>query len=214
MNHKRPQNILVTGSTADIGTELIHVLGTTYRNKFNVIGGVHKHADSSALRPHCKAIVPLDYDQLATVEAALTDIDYLFFVPVHSRQRAQLAQDVIKIAKQKRIKYVVLVSLLGCESRIGVFCSQFKEIEDSFVASGIPLTILRCSPLQQNMMAMQGNFREQIGTITMPIGTGGYSPIHVKDVAKAAAALFCHPSEHYGKTYRITGPEILSGSFI
>lgn len=61
------------------------------------------------------------------------------------------------------------------------------------------------------MLPLQANFKHPIGTIAMPIGMGGYSPIHVKDVASCAAICFAEPKEHYEKVYRLTGPEVLSG---
>ena len=36
------------------------------------------------------------------------------------------------------------------------------------------------------MIALQDNFKQPIGTISMPIGAGGYSPIHIDDVANCA----------------------------
>lgn len=46
----------------------------------------------------------------------------------------------------------------------------------------------------------------------MPIGMGGYSPLHAQDVANCAAICLSDPPQHHQKVYRLTGPECLSGN--
>ena len=79
------------------------------------------------------------------MSAALQGIDHLFYIPSHSQHRAHQFAKVVQVAK---VSLIVLVSLLGCESRAGVFCSQFRDMEELLEQSGIPFVILQCAPFQ------------------------------------------------------------------
>jgi uncharacterized protein YbjT (DUF2867 family) len=125
---QRPK-LLVTGATGNIGQALILTLGSHYRNKFQTIAGVHQPNDTKAIRAKVTELVDIDYDIPSTMSLALEGVNYLFLVPSHSRNRASQCKAIIKQAEEHRVQYIVLVSLLGCESRAGVFCSQFRDIE-------------------------------------------------------------------------------------
>ncbi|KAI8914630.1 hypothetical protein EDD86DRAFT_199747 [Gorgonomyces haynaldii] len=208
-NRMKPK-VLVTGATGNLGTAVIKNLSTQYRTRVNVIAGVHPPNDPTPIRSRVSAVITTEYDE-PSMEQALEGVQYLFFVPSHSANRATQFKKVLDHAKAQRVSFIILVSLLGCESRAGLFCSQFRDMEEHLENIEIPYTILQCAPFQQNMVALSANFKQKIGTIAMPIGAGGYSPIHVDDVAAAAGVIFNDPKPHFGKKYRLTGPEILSG---
>jgi uncharacterized protein YbjT (DUF2867 family) len=44
----------------------------------------------------------------------------------------------------------------------------------------------------------------------MPLGTVGISAVDIRDIAEAAAITLTS-DDHYGKTYNLNGPEVLSG---
>ncbi|KAL2919331.1 hypothetical protein HK105_200974 [Polyrhizophydium stewartii] len=219
MSGKGLPTLLVTGASGNIGKALVHRLAAQHQGRLNVVYAVHSKPtastqDLAALRSRSSAVVELDYDQPASVAKALEPvrrIDMLFLVPSHAKDRARQAATVIDAVRAKGVKLVVLVSLLGCQSRAGLFASQFRDIEEYIEAIGIPHVFLRCSPLQHNFLTLLKNFDEPIATIAMPIGLGGYAPIHVADIAAAAAAVLVDPEDHAGKTYTLTGPEVLTG---
>lgn len=78
-------------------------------------------------------------------------------------------------------------------------------------ATGIPYTFMRCAPLQQNFLDMKAQFHKPLATIQIPISTGGFAPVHARDVAAAAGAILADIKKHSGKVYRLTGPELLTG---
>ena len=141
-------NLLITGATGNLGSALIKVMSTQYRTKANLVAGVHPPNDPSLVRSTCSSVVSIDYDIASSMKSALDNVQYLFYVPSHSQHRANQFQKVIAVAKQCRVEYVVLISLLGCESRAGLFCSQFRDMEQLLEQSGLSYTILQCAPFQ------------------------------------------------------------------
>ncbi len=51
----------------------------------------------------------------------------------------------------------------------------------------------------------------QLGIFAMPLGEGRNAPPSNEDIARAAVGALTNPAPHIGKSYRPTGPELLSG---
>ena len=50
----------------------------------------------------------------------------------------------------------------------------------------------------------------QLGLMPLPLGDGLNAPPSNEDIARVAAAMLADPAPHIGKSYRPTGPELLS----
>jgi uncharacterized protein YbjT (DUF2867 family) len=94
--------------------------------------------------------------------------------------------------------------LLDCHSRTGILAAQFRYIEQYIEATGIPFTILRSAPLQQNFFDLVKDFQTKLATVSIPIGVGQYAPIHCTDIARVASNIIQDPKKHFGKTYRFS----------
>jgi NAD(P)H dehydrogenase (quinone) len=53
-------------------------------------------------------------------------------------------------------------------------------------------------------------FVAQFGLLSLPYGSGKNAPPSNEDIARAVAEILARPEGHAGKTYRPTGPELLS----
>jgi uncharacterized protein YbjT (DUF2867 family) len=53
-------------------------------------------------------------------------------------------------------------------------------------------------------------FAAQFGMLSLPYGSGKNAPPSNEDIARVAAEILARPEGHAGKTYRPTGPELLS----
>ena len=80
-------------------------------------------------------------------------------MPSKSEERALQAKRVISIGLDYNIKYIILVSLLDCDSRTGNLAGQFRFMESFIESTGIPFTILRAAPLQQNFLGLAQDFK-------------------------------------------------------
>src|ERR1700728_619709 len=83
------------------------------------------------------------------------------------------------------------------------------EIEAGLAASGIPHTLLRSNAYMQNVLALAPAIAASSG-FGSSAGTGRIGMGDARDVAAAAASIAASPAPHAGKTYWLTGPELIS----
>ncbi len=75
----------------------------------------------------------------------------------------------------------------------------------------LPIDVVTLNPgfFADNYMTMM-RFAAQMGVLVAPLGQGKNAPPSNEDIARVAAATLADPAPHVGKTYRPTGPELLS----
>jgi uncharacterized protein YbjT (DUF2867 family) len=83
------------------------------------------------------------------------------------------------------------------------------EIEAGLATSGIPHTLLRSNAYMQNVLALAPAIATT-SSFGSSAGQGRTGLVDARDVAAVAAEIITSPAAHAGKTYWLTGPEILS----
>ncbi len=83
------------------------------------------------------------------------------------------------------------------------------QIEAGLAASGIPHTLLRSNAYMQNMLALAPAIAKT-SSFGSAAGKGRSGMVDARDVAAVAAGIAAAPAGHAGKTYWLTGPELLS----
>jgi uncharacterized protein YbjT (DUF2867 family) len=83
------------------------------------------------------------------------------------------------------------------------------EIEAGLAASGIPHTLLRSNAYMQNVLALAPAIA-QTSSFGSSAGKGRSGLVDARDVAAVAAEIAAAPAGHAGRTYRVTGPELVS----
>jgi uncharacterized protein YbjT (DUF2867 family) len=83
------------------------------------------------------------------------------------------------------------------------------EIEAGLAATGIPHTLLRSNAYMQNVLALAPAIATT-STFGSCAGQGRTGLADARDVAAVAAEIIASPAAHAGKTYWLTGPELLS----
>jgi uncharacterized protein YbjT (DUF2867 family) len=81
------------------------------------------------------------------------------------------------------------------------------EIEAGLTASAIPHTLLRSNAYMQNVLMLAPAITSTFGSAA---GQGRTGLVDARDVAAVAAEIITSPAAHAGKTYWLTGPELLS----
>jgi uncharacterized protein YbjT (DUF2867 family) len=84
-----------------------------------------------------------------------------------------------------------------------------SEIEEGLAASGIPHTLLRSNAYMQNVLALAPAIAAT-SSFGSAAGKGRTGLVDARDVAAVAAVIAASPDAHAGKTYRLTGPDLLS----
>jgi len=83
------------------------------------------------------------------------------------------------------------------------------EIEAGLAASGIPHTLLRSNAYMQNVLALAPAIATT-SSFGSSAGQGRSGLVDARDVAAVAAEIITSSAAHAGKTYWLTGPELLS----
>jgi uncharacterized protein YbjT (DUF2867 family) len=84
-----------------------------------------------------------------------------------------------------------------------------SEIEAGLAASGLAHTLLRSNAYMQNILALAPAIATT-GSFGSASGKGRVGMIDSRDVGSVAAEIAASPATHVGKTYRLTGPELIS----
>jgi uncharacterized protein YbjT (DUF2867 family) len=161
-------------------------------------------AKASALRQVGVDVAEGDLDAPATIDAAMRDVTGVVLV-----SPAVVAQELNVIASAARAGVGTIVKITSKASADSPIARQRgqAEIEAGLIASGVGYTLLRNNFYMQNFLApaiaATGAFGSSAGA-----GLAGF--VDTRDVAAVAAEIAASPGPHIGKTYQLTGPELLS----
>jgi uncharacterized protein YbjT (DUF2867 family) len=193
--------ILVTGATGKVGSEAVRLLSAG------------QHATRALVRDRSRAphggdveIVVGDFDRPDTVDSAMRGVDTVILV-----SPAVPAQEiaVIDSAVRQGVTHIVkITSKASADSPVDRRRGQAR-IEEHLEAAGPAHTLLRSNAYLQNLLALAPTVK-QARAFTMSAGDGQVGMIDARDVAAAAVAVATAPGEHRGRTYRLTGPALIT----
>ncbi len=147
-----------------------------------------------------------DLDAPASIDAAMAGITTVVLVSPGAPAQ-ELA--VIGSAARADAGHVIKVtSNASADSPIARRRWQ-AEIEAGLAASGTPYTLLRSNAYMQNVLALAPAIAAT-SSFGSSAGKGRSGLVDARDVAAVAAEIITSPAAHAGKTYWLTGPELLS----
>jgi len=161
---------------------------------------------ATALRQVGVDVVEGDLDAPATIDAAMQDVTSVVLVsPAVPAQEL----NVVDSAARAGVGHVVkITSKASADSPIARQRGQ-AEIEAGLLASGVGYTLLRNNFYMQNFLMLAPAIAQTNG-FGSSAGAGHVGLIDTHDVAAVAAEIAALPAAHVGKTYLLTGPELLS----
>jgi uncharacterized protein YbjT (DUF2867 family) len=147
-----------------------------------------------------------DLDAPAGIDAAVAGITTVVLVsPGVPAQEL----NVIRSAARAGVGHVIKVtSNASADSPIARRRWQ-TEIEAGLAASGLAHTLLRSNAYMQNVLALAPAIAKTSG-FGSSAGKGRVGMIDARDVGAVAAEIASSPAPHAGKTYWLTGPELIS----
>jgi uncharacterized protein YbjT (DUF2867 family) len=147
-----------------------------------------------------------DLDVPASLDAAMADVTTVILVsPAVPAQEL----NVVASAARARVGHVVkATSKASADSPIARRRWQ-AEIEAGLAASGLACTLLRSNAYMQNVLALAPAIA-RTSSFGSSAGQGQVGMIDARDVGAVAAETATSPARHAGKTYWLTGPELIS----
>ena len=196
--------ILVTGGTGRVGSEVVKEL---QKRKADIRLLVRKN--DSPMPAGVEAAIG-DLLDPVSVEKAMDGVDRLYLL--NAVLPDELTQGLIAydLAKKLKLRHVVYHSVFRVEHFKDVphFASKLA-IESALREFDVPFTIIRPNYFIQNDATLKDALTKT-GIYPMPLGQVGISAVDIRDIAEAAAIALTSDG-HFGKTYNLNGPEVLSG---
>ena len=169
---------------------------------------VRSEADRGKL-PAGTSIAVADFDDTASVAAALDGAERAYLVTPSSGQAEAQQQRFADLAAKAGIRHLVVLSQLAAADHSPVrFLRYHAAVEQHVRDLGIAYTFLRPNLFFQGLLAFVGRYPRP-GTVLRPDRRGhGERGGRAGHRAVAAAALT--EAGHEGATYTLTGPEALT----
>ncbi len=196
-------NILVTGATGTIGSQVVKALrgapGVTVR------AAVRSAEKAKALAGDGVVAVDFDYANEGAVAKSLEGVDAVFLVTPFVPNQAEIAARFVAAAKKAGVARIVKLSAIGVESEPGIQLGRWhRASEKAIEASGISYTFLRPNNFFENFIGYYPPGAD--GNIYLPLGDAKVSYVAGADIA-AVAKVALTQTGHEGKAYDITGSE-------
>ncbi len=194
--------ILFTGSTGNIGTEIIKLLKT-------------KNVDFVAGTTSGKAIdgvktVKFDFADRDSMKNALQGITTLFLLLPSHPEVVSWGENVIKLAQESGVKHIVRSSGMFANANSDLLIEKLLGSTDKFLKeSGIKYTITAPSSFMQNFSTQMVNDYKN-GVIYQAADDAKISWIDTRDIAAVNVEALLNPEKYQNQTLTITGSESLN----
>ena len=199
--------ILVTGASGNVGGA---VLPELLRSSASV-RSMYRSTGDAAKAPAGTNPVIADFADRVSLESALDGVDRVYLVCSPIPQLVELESNMVDACRVHGIRYLVLNSALGADTYDKSFPKWHHAVEEHLRASGIPATILRLESFMQNIPAFFASTINSQGAFYAAMGEAPVGFVDVRDIGAVVAKILTSDG-HAGKTYTLTGPELLNYS--
>jgi uncharacterized protein YbjT (DUF2867 family) len=196
--------ILAIGGTGNVGSEVVKELK---KRNADVRILVRKKDTAS---PEGVEVAVGDLLDPVSVQQALRGVDKLYLLNAVTPDELTQGLIAYDLAKRLKLKHIVYHSVFRVEHFKDVphFASKLA-IETAMREFDVPFTVIRPNYFFQNDATLRDPLTKA-GIYPMPLGQVGISAVDIRDIAEATAIALTSDG-HFGKTYNLNGPEVLSG---
>ena len=201
--------ILVTGATGKTGGAVVREL---LSSGWPVRAIVHKRdARSSEIESLGAEIVIADLYDPRQLARALKDVKRAYYCPPLQPFMIHSAAAFAVAAREAKLESIVLMSQwLSSPSHPSLMTRQTWLADQVFaMIPGVSLTIVNPGWFADNNLRVT-SLAAHLGIFPILTGSSRNAPPSNEDIARVIAAVLKDPEKHAGKTYRPTGPALLS----
>ncbi|QYJ75301.1 NAD(P)H-binding protein [Shewanella sp. FJAT-52076] len=199
--------ILILGASGELATLTANALKTLGNTETVRLGS----RSPDKLDPALGHAVFADYDQPDSLDTAMAGADKVLFISGNTPNDIRLGQHlrVIAAAKKAGVAQLVYTSFQSpsLDSAFS-FGASHAATEAAISVAAIPATVVRNAFYAELQLMGLGHTLET-GVLTHAAAEGRFAPVSKQDLAEALARILMTDG-HTGKTYELTGPELLS----
>jgi NAD(P)H dehydrogenase (quinone) len=201
--------MLVTGATGKTGGATIaRLLALGYPVK----ALVHRSDErSERLAKRGAKVVVGSLEDIADLRAAMAGVQRAYFCPPLEPGTLRRASLFAAAAQEARLEVVVALSQWVASADHPAAHSREKWLSDRVFQSTPGFDVVNVNPgfFADNYMAALEPMAH-FGLMGMPLGSGLNAPPSNEDIARVIVGALTNPARHIGKSYRPTGPRLLS----
>ena len=192
------KQILITGATGNIGTEVIRSL-TALGTKNQIIAGVRNISKAKQIFPDFKNLDYRDFDfeNPRTFDKSLDNIDCIFLLrPPHISDVDKYFKPLIRKISEKGIKQIIFLSVQGVEKSKII---PHNKIERLIRDSGLDFIFLRPGYFMQNLTTTLLKDIQLKRQIILPAGKAKFNWIDIKNIGEVTSVLLDNFELHKNK---------------
>lgn len=198
--------ILLTGVTGKIGGETAKQL-IAKGAKLRAL--VRDAARAAELKAAGVELVVGDIADAATVRKALNGADKAFLLLPNGEQQEANEKQFTDLCVAAGVKHLVKMSSMEATATAETPIPRAHwAVEEYIRASGLDWTMVKPNFFMQNLLASAKSIREQ-NRFSLPMGEGTTGMADARDIGAVCAEVLTGKG-HAGKSYEITGPEVLT----
>jgi NAD(P)H dehydrogenase (quinone) len=201
--------IIVTGATGKTGSVVVTEL---LKAGYPVRALTHREDGRSArLKARGAEIAAADMSDVERVADALKGIQRAYYCPPYDPYMIQGAVAFLVAAKEAGLEHIVGVTQwLASPSHPSLMTRQHWLVDRLFsMTPGVAHTFVNPGFFADAYLLMIG-LAAHLGVFPWMYGNSRNAPPSNEDIARVAVAALTDPARHAGKSYRPTGPELLS----
>lgn len=196
-----PPRILITGATGTVGGALLRRLATAHKDgKIVLIAGARSTVKRERLAALGVELVHLDFEDAASVRAAVTDIQRLFLATGYSVDMLVHSKTVLDAARDAGVEHVVHLGASGSDAQPYAHLIWHAYVERYIEALGFGYTHLQPKTYMRNVLAV---IRPGSTVLRQFFGDARVAWIDPDDIAAVAEIALMYPAAHHAATYRL-----------
>jgi len=196
----------VTGATGKTGGEVAKQLVTKGESCRALVRDAEKAASLTDLGI---ALVVGDVGDQAVLAEAFLDVDKAVLILPNSGKQEALEKQFIDAASKAGVTHLVkLSSMEAVANTDSPIPAMHYSVEQHLKNSDMSWTMIRPNFFMQNLLSSAGTIKDKQG-IFLPLGNGKTGMSDVRDIAAVIVEAVTGEG-HTGKSYELTGPELLS----